>query len=421
MSRFQTDAERTAQHEAFLASIEDGSSPLDGVASPLTRSLVERFSAIGVDMTSLWAFTPKEWICPGCGRSKPDLVRLNAHGELMCRLVDHHDHMKDLLVDEFRKISSSLDVVVADETAEAFAKRSATMVSVHDNTVICNDCNAADPEAKKAARTHRNFSFSAAEIRQFVLPKPNRSHAIDPVIACEIWKRNSENFNLRLKIIKRIAEIAATNKHWYQEVRLADQPEHIYKIARSIAASWRAHGAQELLTGPPRTPPASDPSAWRRKAVPPSKTPTQGEVDHVARVSCVSTWAKVTDDWSCPGCHRCKAQTVRPSKQFPWAFVLSSRQIACASAKFGTASEIICSDCGLAAVALGKEVLALAGFPSTNQRPSTLISTEILNQIVIAKSHSRHRFNNALADLIVRKLALELRVHDAGDFDEEDF
>jgi rubredoxin len=422
MTRNQTDAERTACVEGFLSSIRDGSSPLDGVMSPLTHSLVERFSAKGVDMTSLWAFTPKEWICPGCGRSKPDLVRLNAKGELMCRLVDHHDHMKDLLIDEFRKISSSLDVVVADEIAEAFAKRSATMVSVHDNTILCNDYNVADPEAKKLAGTHRDFSFSAPEIRQFVRATPNKAHVVDAGVAGKIWEQNAENFKMRLKIIARIAEIAATNKHWYQEVQLADQPEHAYKTARSVAANWGANGAQEMLTGPPKTQQVADPSGWRRKpSFAPPKAPTRGEIDHVARVSCVLAWARVSDDWCCPGCYRSKVQTIRASKQFPWAFTLSSKVMACPTAKYGTATEIICSDCGLAAVALGKEVLALAGYPATNQRPSTLVSTEVLNQIVIARCHSRHRFNNLRADTIVIELLQQLDALEDISFDEEEF
>lgn len=62
-----------------------------------------------------------------------------------------------------------------------------------------------------------------------------------------------------------------------------------------------------------------------------------------------------------------------------------------------------------AAIALGKEALYLAGLPTTGQRPSTFVSAEVLNQIVIAGNHSRHRIDNARADVIVKKLALQLR------------
>jgi hypothetical protein len=132
----------------------------------------------------------------------------------MCRLVEHHDHMKDLLLRKFQSISASLQRVLADEAAEDFAKRSAPMVSAYDNTVICNDCNNADTAAKKLVKAHSSFSFSPQEILAFVIAAPNAEHRIDQAVATRIWEENRSTFELRVKIVERIAEIAAKNEHW---------------------------------------------------------------------------------------------------------------------------------------------------------------------------------------------------------------
>ena len=162
---------------------------IDGIMSPLTQRLLIKLGATGVDMSEYWIRTPQNWICPACGRSKEELARKNSHNQLMCKLVSHHDHMQDLLLERFRSISASLAKVVADEVAERFAKRSASMVASYDNTLICQDCNAADASAKKAAMTHSKFSYSPQEIRRIVVPKSHCSHEINASVAVEIWEQ----------------------------------------------------------------------------------------------------------------------------------------------------------------------------------------------------------------------------------------
>jgi hypothetical protein len=45
--------------------------------------------------------------------------------------------------------------------------------------VICDQCNSADGMAKRRLSLPAEFSFSAEEIRRFVLPEPHGSHRID--------------------------------------------------------------------------------------------------------------------------------------------------------------------------------------------------------------------------------------------------
>ncbi|WP_288823974.1 hypothetical protein [uncultured Paraburkholderia sp.] len=146
--------------QLFFERVSSGSIAPDGVMSPLTRELAGRFGTESVDMTFGWACTPMDWVCPACRRGKPEIVRLNTNGHLMCRLVEHHDHMKDLVKDEFERQCKLQKTIVADEFAKRFATRASPMISAYDNAIICDDCNAADPKAKGAVGT-RSVDFHA--------------------------------------------------------------------------------------------------------------------------------------------------------------------------------------------------------------------------------------------------------------------
>lgn len=144
-----------AARTAVIAALGKGElTSLDGVMSPLSTALTVRLGSMRFDMNSWWVKTPQNYLCPACGREKIDLARLNTKQEIMCHLVEHHDHMQDVLKRRFQEISVKREVVVADEHAEKFAKYSATMISAYENTLICVDCNNADVMAKKASAAH---------------------------------------------------------------------------------------------------------------------------------------------------------------------------------------------------------------------------------------------------------------------------
>lgn len=46
-------------------------------------------------------------------------------------------------------------------------------------TVICDQCNAADGVSKRHLKLPRDFSFSPAEIRSFVIAVPHGKHRVD--------------------------------------------------------------------------------------------------------------------------------------------------------------------------------------------------------------------------------------------------
>lgn len=399
-----TNEELNKNAEAFIESIENGSFVhLDGVMSPQTRQLVAAHGALRADMTIWWAYTAQDWKCPACRRSKSEIVRLNTKNELMCRLVEHHDHMQDLLIKRFIAISVSRNEVVADESAERFAKRSASMVSSYDNTIICDDCNAADANAKKVAGADKSFSYSPNEIGKFVIASPNASHKIDPKIALEIWNEGAETFRLRLKIIDRIAEIAASNTHWFQETKLLNRPEYILSSAHSFTSIKQAYGALDLLCGPKKTQPARAPAHWRHvKSKLCTSVPTQSEINHLARVSCAPQWQLVADDWVCPGCKRTKIETIRASNQFEWSFSVRDRWYFDSNANWNKSKVYLCNDCILTTTELRKEVVATSEI-SINQ-VQQFVGVEDIKRIVIGRPHSRHLFNNKEADKVIAEI-----------------
>jgi rubredoxin len=399
------------EDESLLRSVESGYSVLDGVMSPLTRTLVKDLRCTGVDMDTLWAYTSPFWKCPACQRPKSEIARPNKNGDLMCRLVEHHDHMKDLLVRKFQSISASMQRVLADEAAEEFAKRSAPMVSAYDNTVICNDCNNADAAAKKLVGAHSSFSFSPLEILDFVITAPNAEHRIDQDVATRIWEENRSTFDLRMKIVERIAEIAAKNEHWYQRMPVQVHPAYVKKMAEGIARNWKAPFALRVLCGPLRQQPKKGLSDWRRKAGQDrSRVPTSGEIEHVAKVTSRKKWDLVPDDWCCPACNRSKRQIVRPTKQSAWAFPIAQKLYRDLSNKRGCSTQVACDDCGNAAIAIVKEAVSIADVEV--EAYTRQVGIHELAGIVCPRPHGSHRFDNDAADALVKEIVARLSYED---------
>lgn len=404
----KTSYEKAKQR--FFDRVASGDVSLDGFMSPLTRALAERFGAESVDMTFGWACTSMEWTCPACGRSKPEIVRLNTNGHLMCRLVEHHDHMKDLVKAEFERQCKAQKVIVADEFAKRFAARASQMVSAYDNAIICDDCNAADPMAKAAVGTHKDFSFSPQEIRRFVRPRLNVPHQIDVEEATRIWHGHAQTFALRLKIVERIAHIAATNTHWYQELPYSQRAESVYQHAEFMQSSYGVPGAIYELAGDKRRPPSKDVSAWRRVVHKrPSVRPRPEDLDYLAKVSFAKDWNKVDDAWHCPTCDRRKVETVRKSNKGDWSFVLSDRSFYAPGERYDGKRAVVCGDCGLLASQLGKEACLMAGAVTASNYAQFLLVSDIA-LVVRPQPHGRHNVKNDAADELVLRLVERITV-----------
>jgi rubredoxin len=349
---------------AVISAIANGElSFIDGVMSPISLALSARLGTTKFDMNSWWVETPQNWKCPACGRNKLALARLNTKGEIMCHLVEHHDHMKNVLERRFQEISVSRQVIVADEHAQKFAKRSATMVSAYENTLICVDCNNADAIAKKATMAHLDFSFSPQELFRIVKAEPNKPHEINNDAAKKIWADQQNIFQLRMKIANRIAEIAANNDHWFQPGDFNCNPEVISQRAKNLVVRKGAYGVLDLLKGPKKAKPVKQAFAWRHVSYRPSKpSPTSNEIEHAGQVGNPRFWNILDEEWRCPACRRKKREIIRKNKNGEWAFLVGSRIFFDANHSRNRKEIICCGDCMLAAQNLGNEAALLAGW-----------------------------------------------------------
>lgn len=388
--------------KAVISAIKNGELTLiDGVMSPLSFRISTRLGATGFDMNSWWVETAQDWVCSACGRGKLDIARLNANGEIMCHLVEHHDHMKDVLKRRFQEISVSRQVVIADTHAESFAKRSATMISAYENTLICVDCNNADASAKKVAATNRDFSFSPQELRQIVKPQPNKAHEIDIDIAKIIWAERLRMFELRMKIADRIAEIAANNDHWFQPGDFNSNPDVIYRRAEALVSYKGAYGVLKLLKGHKKVKPAKPVSSWRYTIHhSPKPLPTPNEIEHAGLVGRPKYWNTIDEEWRCPGCQRNKREIVRKNKNGEWNFPVATRYFYDPTLPYCKKDILACDDCILTALSLGKEAESLAGCKIQGGYTAQAHIQEV-HECVIPKPHTRHNINNKKAEAIL--------------------
>lgn len=114
---------------------------------------------------------PAEWRCPCCYRAKREIARLDKNGNLLCSVHLHHDHYCERFDVDVRKLSPGdfqFSRVVQD-----------SLIRFPD-TLICNDCNVAEPNAKKIVGAPAYFTFSPVEIAYFITVSSTGEVGVDP-------------------------------------------------------------------------------------------------------------------------------------------------------------------------------------------------------------------------------------------------
>lgn len=136
---------------------------------------LEDFEAYdGAHTALLWKSVGSDWVCPGCGRNKFQIMRWtrrfprspNGFMGWIAPLHKHHDH----------------SVGVFERGVRRFPE-----------TLVCDQCNSADGQAKRQLKLPANFSFSPSEIRQFVTAAPHERHRIDIQRALAIYQALTSN------------------------------------------------------------------------------------------------------------------------------------------------------------------------------------------------------------------------------------
>lgn len=138
------------------------------MGTPRVPTMEDFAGFTGAHCHQLWAKVGPNWTCPGCGRSKFQILRWVKRTPGGCEpfwgwhtgLHEHHDHEID-------------------------CDRSLT--PRFQPTVMCDPCNASDGNAKRSLKLPKTFSFAPAEIRQFLTVTPHGAHKIDLTKAKQIY------------------------------------------------------------------------------------------------------------------------------------------------------------------------------------------------------------------------------------------
>lgn len=375
---------------------------LDSEYTKTTRELVSDFKATGAFLNKWWVLTPKDWSCPVCLRKKREIFHLNEKNYLIGHLHEHHDHMKDVVKELFKKACKQQSEIIADVHSEKFITKIAYTLEAYDNTVICSDCNKADGIAKKLIKTDPNFSFSPNEIAEFIICQPNVEHKIDKNKAREIWLRVKPLFELRMDWANKFAEIAANKRNWYQPSdRTAKQ------IERNAQNLYKLNGLLEYdLYFDHRYLYKSQPivgkqDSWRRKVEKVNKAPSSQDLEFLKKMQ-KGKWEKYDEDWSCPSCKLSKTQCVRKSNKKEWIFEVKSVPLFYKDEyeNVSTSHTALCNDCCNTALHIGREVKTLLGLDNIYY-PSSFISLNELSELISPRPHSKHEYKNNKIDEIL--------------------
>lgn len=148
----------------------------DGRWSTQTRWLLSIFGTDKLELNEAWAENWTDWACPACGRAKIELARLTEQNVLLCQLDWHHDHLRD---HASRLMRAQLTGYPGEDDRRAARSISAALPLIErfSETLLCNDCNAADAamKAQLGKQVPSYFSFRPSEIARFVVVEPNRT------------------------------------------------------------------------------------------------------------------------------------------------------------------------------------------------------------------------------------------------------
>lgn len=187
----------------------------DGRWSRQTKEIQKALGSDRLELNASWAWTPTDWCCPVCRRYKPEIARLTPAGVALCQLDRHHDHLGDEgLAILWRRQQKQPDRTRQDALHSAISACMSLSERFHE-TLVCNDCNAADGAAKAAliGVVHPSFSFAPSEIARFISVAPNRPHEIDHEAAKAIWFEVADDVADRLAFMEVVARRIAEGRH----------------------------------------------------------------------------------------------------------------------------------------------------------------------------------------------------------------
>lgn len=362
---------------------------LDGVDSAMSASIRAVHGEHPFEMNSNWILCAQDWICPCCGRDKLAVSRTGAKGQILCKLVIHHDHMGEVIEQEFCSAFVGQGTQEPQAEGKRLVARMGGAFSAYESVLICEDCNNADARTKRELGLPGPFSFSIGQMARFIKPAPHQPHEIELAWAKDVWEEARPAYELRMELIRTVARAAATNAHWYEPYSRKAIPIPVYgyedarlgcfNLDRVVPLTWltKALGPKEKIH-------TSDRARWRTnqtkagKPLPPNYLAMLRSSDHMAE-----SWALLAEDWRCLVCRRSKHEQVYLS---PKGEVQFRTPTTTKDPKWKR--QRICNHCHSTVMSLKEEVAERAG-----RRPRDsygYFSPEELRRIIHPRAHSPH-------------------------------
>jgi hypothetical protein len=173
----------------------------------LLNQLEKQTGAAGFGAIGGFFAVEARWRCPCCHRLKAEIARLDKNGNLCCPVVEHHDHFEECVAEniDYRSIGT-LALQLRESLDQSFVRFQPTM--------ICGDCNVAEPAAKAIVKAPAAFSFTPFEIAIFIEVTPNRPHVVDPVRAALAFEAATPAMKLLANKLRAIVKVKNGEDTW---------------------------------------------------------------------------------------------------------------------------------------------------------------------------------------------------------------
>lgn len=163
-------------------------------------------------------------------------------------LVNHHDHLTNYANEKLRELVKHAGRKEISEREGWFnAHKIKPFIVRFERTLICEDCNNADPAAKAMIDDICPFfSFTPEEIAYFIKPQKHTPHQIDQERVSEIFELARDNHDFQKSLCDTLLSRLVQNaRHWGDQKR-SPNTSH-YLTAKKLRAGEDIH-VEELMT-----------------------------------------------------------------------------------------------------------------------------------------------------------------------------
>ena len=392
--------------ELVVGAVEAGEiTTLDGIRSPLSRRIAEHHGIDTFEMNSNWACSPQNWTCPCCQRTKFQVSRSGGKGQILAKLVIHHDHMGEALRAAFLRAFRKSGTDTAQIDGSRLVDRMGKAFAAYEEVLLCEDCNNADTKAKKLLGAPSFFSFSVSQIREFIRPGDHRSHEVDVAQARQTWDSAKGAYELRMRLIDDVAHAAATDSHWFEAHPRNSSAIPVFGYRRAfwgdpIIEQWVSAEPLAIALGRNTSVTAPNLSRWRYEKAPIIKSlPSNFLAILCSQEHQAKSWNALPVDWHCPICKRSKQDTV----EIGTAGKLGINHKGGPGKGRWASVNRFCNHCFTVFSALNREVTQILGAGSRDIH--AMVSPGDIAEIIVSRPNSPHAIRHDLAQKLVERVA----------------